>query len=464
MSAVVEPTLPPQDIDAEESVLGAMMLSELAVETATEVIRDPRDFYREGHATIFRAMIDLSLASQPIDAVTVADRLAAMGKLEEVGGRAYIHGLVDATPAAANVRRYAEIVHEHGVLRRLIQAGSEIVQAAYDRGGTARELIERAEEAVFRVGQERQAGDLVELRRLLVEEFEKIEALGESGGGITGTPSGLRDLDRITSGFQPSNLIILAARPAMGKTSLALGMARHVGVEARRPVAIFSLEMSRSEIAQRLMCAEGRVDSHRLRTGNMKAEDWARLTTACDRLSQAPVYIDDTAGITLMEIRSKARRLKAREPALGLVVIDYLQLMSSAERVESRVQEISQISRGLKVMARELDVPVIALSQLSRAVEARAEKRPVLSDLRESGSIEQDADIVMFLSREELYVTPEQWAQQHPDLPESAYPKGVAQVSVAKHRNGPTGSVELRFRERLAKFEDWVLRTDDLPD
>jgi replicative DNA helicase len=440
MSIAIAPNVPPQDLDAEESVLGAMLMSDVAADEVAAAL-EPRDFYREAHGTVFRAILQLQARSEPVDVITVTDQLVTMGKLEEVGGRPYVHGLADSVPAAANARRYAEIVRELAQLRRLIAAGTEIAQRGYERSGPVRELIDDAEARIFQVSQQgADAGQLRAIADLLKEEFELIDRLSADGKDLTGAPSGLRDLDRLTSGFQASNLIILAARPSMGKTSMALGIARHLGVSEGIPVAIFSLEMSHSEITQRLMCAEGHVDSGLLRRGSLRDDDWRRLIEGCDRLNRAPIYIDDSAGIGVMEIRSKARRLKAREPGLGLIVIDYLQLMSG--NAENRVQEISQISRSLKMLARDLDVPVIALSQLSRAVEARPDKRPMLSDLRESGSIEQDADVVMFIYRDEYY------DKENPDN------KGLAEVILAKHRNGATGKVDVAFRAKYTLFSD----------
>jgi replicative DNA helicase len=436
------PTLPPQDLDAEESLLGAMMLSESAVDIVTEVVR-PQDFYRDAHAVVFEAIQRLYHDNKPVDAITVSDELATMGKLDDVGGAPYIHALTDAIPAVANVRRYAEIVHDLAVIRRLVAGGMEIARLGYERQGSATELVDRAESIIFDVAQERGHDGLLPIKGLLVEEFQRIERLNESGAELTGVPSGLKALDRVLSGFQPSNLIILAARPGMGKTSLALGFARHVGVNCSLPVAIFSLEMSRHEVTQRLMCGEALVDSQNLRSGKMRPDDWTRLTSACDRLTQAPIYIDDSAGVNVMEIRSKARRLKSVERGLSLIVVDYLQLMGGADRTaENRVQEISHISRSLKLLARDLDVPVIALSQLSRAVEARTEKRPILSDLRDSGSIEQDADVVMFIYRDEYYVK------------DSETNKGTAELIVAKHRSGATDSLEMAFRQKYTLFSD----------
>ena len=445
MSAVsavgaVGPTLPPQDLDAEESLLGAMLLSESAVDIATEKVR-PNDFYRESHGVIFDAIQRLYAANKPVDAITVADELATMGKLEDVGGAPVIHGLSDAIPAVANVRRYAEIVHDLAIIRRLIGAGMTIAQIGYERNGSAAELVDRAETVVFDVSQERSSDGLTPIKHLLHEEFERIEKLQESGSELTGVPTGLKALDRLLSGLQASNLVILAARPGMGKTSLALGFARHLGVTAGLPVAIFSLEMSRHEVTQRLMCAEALVDSQNLRSGKMRSEDWSRLTAACDRLSRAPIYIDDSAGLNVMEIRAKARRLKSVEKGLACVIVDYLQLMGGTN-AESRVQEISQISRSLKLLARDLDLPVIALSQLSRAVESRTDKRPILSDLRESGSIEQDADVVMFIYRDEYY---------NKDGEDN---KGVAELIVAKHRSGATDSFDVAFRQKYTLFSD----------
>ncbi len=443
MSAVgaTVPTLPPQDLDAEESLLGAMLLSQTAVDTATEIVR-AGDFYREAHGVVFEAVTRLYTRNMPVDAITVCDELATMGKLDDVGGAPVVHSLSDAIPAVANARRYAEIVHDLAVIRRLIAAGVEIAQLGYERQSSAADLVDRAESIIFDVAQQRSGDGLTPIKGLLVEEFQRIEHLQEAGAEITGVPSGLRSLDRILSGFQNSNLLILAARPGMGKTSMALGFARHVGVDAGLPVAIFSLEMSRHEVTQRLMCAQGLVDSQVLRGGKMRQEDWGRLVEACDKLSRAPIYIDDTAGINVMEIRSKARRLKSQEKGLALVIVDYMQLMQGAGPSESRVQEISHISRSLKLLARDLEVPVMALSQLSRAVESRTDKRPILSDLRESGSIEQDADVVMFIYRDEYYVK------------DSDTNKGVAELIVAKHRSGATAAVDLAFRQKYTLFSD----------
>ena len=433
--------LPPQDLDAEEAVLGAMMINDQAVLTASEIIADPGDFYREAHGTVYRSILALLARSEPIDAVTVSDELERMGALEQVGGRGFIFGLSSSVTVAANVKSHAQIVRDLALLRRVAAAGLEIAELGYGRQGDVRDILDRAESAIFDVAQARTTSDIVPIGGLLGDEVERISAATEQRG-LTGAPSGLRDLDKITSGFQKSNLIILAARPAMGKTSMALGIARHLGVAAQVPVVVFSLEMSREEVAQRFISTEAKVDSTRMRSGDVREEDWTRIVDACNRLSGAPIYVDDTAGINLMEIRSKARRLKMREPDLGLVIVDYLQLMSSGGNEENRVQEISQISRQLKVLARDLDVPVIALSQLSRAVESRTDKRPLLSDLRESGSIEQDADLVMFIYRDDYYNK------------EASEKPGQAELIVAKHRNGAVGHVDLAFMPHFTTFAD----------
>jgi replicative DNA helicase len=390
MPPAPEANVPPQDLDAEESVLGAMLLNEQAVITVSEVIVDPGDFYREAHGTIYRAILALLNRSEPIDAVTVSDELERMGKLEDVGGRGFVFGLSSAVTVAANAKAHAQIVRDLALLRRVAAAGLEIAELGYGRQGDVRDILDRAESAIFDIAQERTAGQVAPIGDLLSDEVERMANAAEHRG-LIGHPSGLKGLDRITSGFQNSNLIILAARPAMGKTSLALGIARHLGVVAKVPVVIFSLEMSSGEIAQRFISSEARVDSMRMRRGDLRDDDWNRVQDACNRLTAAPIYVDDTASINLMEIRSKARRLKLKEPGLGLVMVDYLQLMSGESAAENRVQEISQISRSLKALARDLDVPVIALSQLSRAVEQRTDKRPLLSDLRESGCLTGDS-------------------------------------------------------------------------
>jgi replicative DNA helicase len=441
--AVDTALVPPQNLDAEESVLGAMLLAPRAIADVSEVLEPTgREFYRESHSRIYRSALSLYATGEPVDAITVADDLAERGELDEIGGKERIHELASLVPAAANARHYALIVRETAILRGLIRAGGEISRLGWERPGDATELVDRAEQIVFDLSQQRAAAEFAHIEELLKESFERITLLYESGSDLSGVPSGFRDLDRITSGFQPGNLVVVAARPSMGKSALALCMAANVAVRHELPVALFTLEMSKAEVTQRLMCSEAKVESQRLRTGKLAADDWPRLTAACDKLAKAPIYVDDTGAITMMEIRSKARRLKSKHPDLGLILVDYLQLMTSGMTAENRVQEVSQISRSLKVLARDLDVPIIAMSQLSRAVEQRHDKRPILSDLRESGSIEQDADIVCFIYRDEYY-NAEETDQQ-----------GLAEVIVAKHRNGPTDTVRLSFLKRYAKFSD----------
>src|SRR6266508_2994250 len=432
--------LPPQSLEAEESVLGAMLLSPGAIGAVSEVL-DAGDFYRESHAKIYRAALALYAKGEPVDAITLVDELEERGELEDVGGRSRIHELAALVPATSNAAHYARIVREMATLRGLIRVGSEIQRLGFERPGETAALVDRAEQSVFELSQARVTTEFTHIESLLKESFERITQLYEAGVDITGVPSGFRDLDRLTSGFQPGNLVIIAARPSMGKSALGLCMAANLAVRHETPVALFTLEMSKQEVTQRLMCSEAKVESQRLRTGKLAPEDWSRLTAACDRLAKAPIYVDDTGSISMMEIRSKCRRLKSKEPRLGLVIVDYLQLMTSGTTAENRVQEVSQISRNLKVLARDLDVPIIAMSQLSRAVEQRHDKRPILSDLRESGSIEQDSDLVIFVYRDEYYN-------------EDTDQQGLAEIILSKHRNGPTGIERLSFLKRYAKFAD----------
>ncbi len=433
--------IPPQNLDAEESVLGAMMLSPGAIGAVSELL-DAGDFYRESHGRIYRAALSLYARGEPVDAITLTDELDRRSELEHVGGQDRVHELAALVPATSNAAHYAKIVREMATLRGLIRAGNDIARLGFDRPGDTVDLVDRAEQIVFELSQQRVSSEFAHIEALLKESFERITALYEAGVDITGTPSGFRDLDRLTSGFQPGNLVIIAARPSMGKSALALCAAANVAVRHEVPVALFTLEMSKAEVTQRLMCSEAKVESQRLRTGKLAVDDWPRLTAACDKLAKAPIYVDDTGSITMMEIRSKLRRLKSQQPSLGLVIVDYLQLMTSGTSVENRVQEVSQISRSLKVLARDLEVPIVALSQLSRAVEQRHDKRPILSDLRESGSIEQDADLVLFVYRDEYY---------NPEETDSA---GIAELILSKHRNGGTGTEKLAFQKRYARFAD----------
>jgi replicative DNA helicase len=434
------PHVPSHDLDAEMSVLSAMLLSPTAIAAVSEHLKSS-DFYRPTHGVIFDVARTLYEGGEPVDAITVAAKLEELGKLDLVGGRAKIHEIAAWASATGNVGHYALIVRDHSLIRRLSDAGREITRLAVDRGDETSHLISRAEQLLFEVSQAGSPGELRSLQEALVETFERVSHLYEQGASVTGVSSGFSELDAVTAGFQPGNLIILAARPSMGKSALGISIAANV-VRSGTPCAFFTLEMSKQEVTQRLICLEGKIDSHKIRTGKLAEEDWSRLSKACASLEQVPLFLDDTPGLTLFELRSRAQTLKRRQPELGLIVVDYLQLMAMGGSVESRLQEVSSLSRGLKALAKDLDVPIVALSQLSRAVEQRTDKRPVLSDLRESGSIEQDADLVMFIYRDEYY-NGEESEQQ-----------GLAEVHVAKHRNGPTETIKLNFVKRYAKFSD----------
>ncbi|WDL99456.1 replicative DNA helicase [Alicyclobacillus sp. ALC3] len=431
--------LPPQHIEAEQAVLGAMLISADAVAEAAESL-EPDDFYRTTHQLIFSAMRNLFEQSQPVDVVTTANALQAQeSALDRVGGIEYLASLAASIPSSLHVEQYVEIVLEKALLRRVIQTATSIATAGYSGEQPASEVLAEAERRILELSQNRRVRDFTHISDVLGLTFERIEQLFENAGRLTGVATGYADLDRMTSGFQKSDLIIVAARPSVGKTAFALNIAQNVGVRESLPVAIFSLEMSKDQLVQRMLCAETYIDGHKLRTGALDADDWPKLSMGVSTLGNAPIYIDDTPGITVSEMRSKLRRLKA-QVGLGLIVIDYLQLISGRRGSgENRQQEISEISRMLKQMARELEVPVIALAQLSRSVEQRQDKRPMLSDIRESGSIEQDADIVAFLYRDDYYD------------PESEK-KNVVEVLIAKQRNGPTGTVELAFLKNYNKF------------
>ncbi|ADG83801.1 replicative DNA helicase [Thermincola potens] len=430
--------IPPQNLDAEQSVLGAMLIDKESIIKVSEILR-PEDFYRDAHKHIYEAMLDLSERNEAVDLITLTEELRQRGFLDQVGGAAYVAGLATMVPTAANVEYYARIVEEKALLRNLINVATRIVALGYESDEEPTELIDTAEKMIFELSQRKAREGFSPLKNILMQTFDRIEDLYNNKGQITGVPSGFVDLDRLTSGFQPSDLIIVAARPSMGKTAFCLNIAQHAAVRSQVPVAIFSLEMSKEQLVQRILCSQAMVDQQKIRTGNLEEEDWKKLTKAAGPLSQAPIYIDDTPGLSVSEMRAKARRLKA-EKGLGLIVIDYLQLMSaSSRRSENRQQEISEISRSLKLLARELQAPVIALSQLSRAVEQRQDKRPMMSDLRESGSLEQDADLVMFIYRDDYY------------NPESEK-KGISELIIAKQRNGPVGTVELGFLKEFTKF------------
>ncbi len=429
--------VPPHNLDAEQSVLGAMLESRDAISAAREILK-PDDFYKPAHVEIYEAICALHDRSEAADAITVVDELGRRGTLEQIGGRPYIMGLLQAYPTASAAGHYARIVEEHAILRRLIDAGGRIAELGFSVPEDVDGAINEAEEVVYSVGDRRHRSELTPVKPLLARVMEKIERMYEQGSTITGLASGFPDLDEMTTGFQPSNLVIVAARPAMGKSSLLNDFALHAALKQGQPVVMFSLEMGREEVVERFLSSEGRVDSQKLRRGNLSDQDWARVSAALGRLAEAPIFIDDSASITLMEMRAKCRRIKAKY-GLGLVIVDYLQLMQGPRRSENRQQEVSEISRSLKIMARELNVPVMCASQLNRGVEARHDKRPLLGDLRESGSIEQDADLVMLLYRDEVY---------NPDTEA----KGEAEVIIAKHRNGPTGTVRLAFLNQYTKF------------
>ena len=436
--------VPPHNVEAEESVLGSMLLSKDAIAEVLELLRED-DFYRPAHRTVFRSILELYGHGDAVDAVTVQEELRRNGALADIGGAPFLHTLVASVPTAANAGYYARIVKEAGVLRRLIDVGTQIVQLGFETPQDTERAVDLAESLVYQVAQGRVTEDYHSLRDVLTGTLEAIERLHEDHREITGVPTGFPDLDRLTSGLQAANLIIVAARPAVGKSTLGLDIARHAAVKAGVPTVVFSLEMSRTELVQRLMCAECTVDMQRLRTGRMEESDWTRLTRSLGKLADAPLFIDDSPGTTMMEIRAKCRRLKQRH-GLGLVVVDYLQLMQPSKRFENRQQEVSEISRSLKLLAKELDVPVIAISQLSRQTEARSDRRPMLSDLRESGALEQDSDVVLFIYRDELYD------------PESAR-KGEADFILAKHRNGPTDTVTVTFQGQYSRFAPMAARS-----
>ena len=433
--------LPPQNIDAEQAVLGAMLIKKEAIAEVSQLLR-PEDFYRDAHKIIYEAMLTLFNRNEPADIVTVTNYLNNESQLDKVGGIAFVTALANAVPTAANVIYHANIVREKADLRHLINTATDIAGMAYEAADDVADVIDKSEKMIMEVANRQNVSAFTPMKDIVIETFDKINLLYESKGGLTGIPSGFRDLDALTSGLQASDLILVAARPSMGKTAFTLNIAANVALKSKKTVAFFSLEMSKQQLVQRMLCSEGGIDSQKLKNGDLSNEDWDKLVRTADRVSSAPLYIDDTAGITVMELRSKARRLKA-EHGLDLIIIDYLQLMQGRGRGggDNRQQEISEISRSLKAVARELNVPVIALSQLSRSVESRQIKRPMLSDLRESGSLEQDADIVMFLYREDYYD------------PETAN-KNITEVIVAKHRNGPVDTIRMFFTKQFTRFND----------
>jgi replicative DNA helicase len=442
--------IPPHDLDAERAVIGAMLVSETAVAVVAERLA-AEDFYSEVHRIIYGAMMRLYSRGEPIDQLTLTNELRSVNEFERIGGRPYVFQIVESVPTAANAGRYADIVRGKALLRAIIDVGSRITEDAFREPEDVSEALDSAEQLVYGVSNRTLRERLAPVSELAPGALEMIQRLYEQEGEVTGVETGFEDLDRLTTGFHKSDLIILAARPAMGKTALSLNAIWHASGEKKMPVAIFSLEMSKEQLVQRLISQTTRIPAQALRSGNVKAEDWPKLVRGVAEVSRAPIWIDDTAGVTLMEIRAKVRRLASQlnvagEMPLSLVVVDYLQLMvGQGNRAENRQQEIAEISRGLKVLARDLDVPVLAIAQLSRAVEARHDKRPLLSDLRDSGAIEQDADMVMFLYRDEYYNS-------------DSDDKGIAEVIVGKHRNGPTGKVQLAWMEQYTKFASLARR------
>lgn len=440
--------VPPQNVEAERSVLGGVLIDRDAVSRVLEFLV-PEDFYSEKHKLIFDAIISLYQKNEPADLVTVTNELRNSGKLEGAGGASYLSTLVDATPTAANIVHYGKIVHEKAILRRLISGATEIAEMGYDEGQTEVDnFLDHAEQIIFEVAQRKFKPSFYAVKDIVKDSFKAIEELYEKKELVTGVPTGFHELDRLTSGMQKSDLVIVAGRPSMGKTAFALSIVAHAAIDAGVPSAIFSLEMSKEQLVQRLLCSEAKVDAQKLRGGFLSESDWPKLTRAAGALSEADIFIDDTPAINVLEMRAKARRLQ-RDRGLGIVVVDYMQLMRGVGRVESREREISEISRSLKALAKELQVPVIALSQLNRAVENRQDRRPQLADLRESGSIEQDSDVVMFVYRDEVYN-------------KETEDKGTAEIIIGKQRNGPIGKAKLAFINKYTRFENLAHGMDNV--
>ncbi|MBI2082630.1 MAG: replicative DNA helicase [Deltaproteobacteria bacterium] len=431
--------LPPQNLEAEQSVLGGIMIDNEAIHRVVEIVT-PDDFYRETHRKVFRCMLELSEEGEPIDLITVCERMRGEGTLEDAGGAAFLSMLVDSIPTAANIESYARIIREKSILRKLVQKATEIVTKGYSLTGNIEEYLDNAEKEIFEIAQRRVRQSFFPIKDIVKESFRTIEQLYEKKELITGVPTGFLELDRLTAGLQRSDLIVVAGRPSMGKTAFAICVAAHAAVIRKIPSAIFSLEMSKEQLVQRMLCMEGRIDGSRLRGGFLSETDWPKLTRAAGTLSEAPLFIDDSPAISVLEMRAKARRL-LKEHGLGLIVVDYLQLIRGVGFKESREREISDISRSLKALAKELNVPVIAISQLNRMVESRKPPIPIMADLRESGAIEQDADLIMFLYREEVY-------------DRETVNKGIAEVIIGKQRNGPIGSAKLAFLTQFTRFEN----------
>ena len=433
--------LPPQHIEAEQSILGGILIENEAINRVMEIL-DADDFYRDAHRRIFNALINLSERDEPADLITLTNELRKIDQLDSIGGASYLASLIDSVPTAANIEYYARIVKEKAILRKLIQTSTEIITQSYEDRGDVEGFLDEAERSIFEISEKRVRPSFYPIREIVKQSFTTIEKLFKKKEAVTGVPSGFKELDRMTAGFQPSDLIIIAGRPSMGKTAFCLDVAEYAAIGNKIPVAIFSLEMSKEQLVIRMLCSQANVEGTRLRTGYLNESDWPKLTIAAGNLSDAPIYIDDTAALSALELRAKARRLKS-EYGLGMVIVDYLQLMRGRSRVESRQQEISEISRSLKALAKELTIPVIAVSQLSRKTEERTGNRPQLSDLRESGAIEQDADLILFIYRDEVYNRSE-------DNPN----RGKAEVIIGKQRNGPIGKIDLAFLDKFTTFKD----------
>ncbi len=437
--------LPPQNLEAEQSILGAILIDNDALPKALEIL-DPDDFYKLSNRKIFQAMIYLFEKNEPIDLITLTDYLRRKDELEQIGGISYLSSLINMTPTAANIRYHSKIVREKSLLRGLLRASNEIARKVYEESHDAEELVDYAERSIFTISDKKVKASFVPLKEVIKDSFEMIEHLYDKKDTITGVPSGFKDLDELTTGFQRGDLIIVGGRPSMGKTAFVLNVAQYVGLELREPVAIFSLEMAKEQLALRMLCAEAMVNSNSIRKGFIKKEDWHKLTSAASKLTNAPIFIDDSSSLTVLELRAKARRLKM-EHGLSIIIVDYLQLMRGRGSFERREQEISDISRSLKALAKELNVPIIAVSQLNRSVEQRRPPRPILADLRESGAIEQDADVILFLYRDEIY---------NKDNPAN---KGRAEVDIAKQRNGPAGvTVNLTYVSNCTRFMNMIER------
>jgi replicative DNA helicase len=434
--------IPPQNLEGEMAVLGSMLIDEDAIAVAIESL-EINSFYKDSHRKIFEAILDLYNSNKAVDLITLTDELKRKGVLEEIGGVSLLTSLVNLVPTAANISHYVAIVKEKNILRSLINNSTKIVSLCYENEGDVDELVDSAEKLIFEVSDRRPRSGFLHLKDVVKDSIETIDKLYQKKAHVTGIPTGFIDFDLKTAGLQPSDLIIIAGRPSMGKSALAINMVEHAGVVEKIPVAVFSLEMSKEQLVQRMLCAHARVDAHKVRTGYLAPSDWPKLTAAAGKLSEAPIFIDDTPAISVMELRAKARRLFRAQHNIQLIVLDYMQLMRGSGKAESRQQEISDISRSLKELSRELNVPVLAISQLSRAVEARTDHRPQLSDLRESGAIEQDADVVVLILREEYYnSTPEN--------------QGIAEIIIAKQRNGPVGSMKLAFIKEYTRFENLI--------